>query len=107
MPSTRSQQTFRVKAAGKKPTKAEQYNLDFTKVITKVAKTRKGAFTVDDVIAKIGTPPQGGKAIGALMHAAVLRLGLVHVGEQKAKSESRRGALNKVWKAPAGFKKYS
>lgn len=83
----------------KKLTRAEQYNMDFAGAASRLSKTRKGAFTVDDVIAKVGTPPQGGKALGALMNAAVGRLNLSPVGYSRSKQPSRRGALNTAWKA--------
>lgn len=82
----------------KKLTRAEQYNVDFAKEVARLARVRKGTFTVDDVMTKVGTPPQGGKALGALMHAAAAKLDLVQVGVQKSQRPSRRGALNRTWK---------
>ena len=83
----------------KKLTNTEQYCVDFHATVKKLARTRKNPFTVDDVTAKIGNPPQGGKALGALMNASAARFDLVQVGQQRSASPSRRGALNKTWKA--------
>lgn len=91
----------------KKLSAPQQYNIDFRATVAKLAKTRKGAITVDDVIARIGTPPQGGKALGALMNAAAHDVGLVQVGQERSKQPSRRGAYNKAWKVPSGFRKFS
>lgn len=90
-----------------KLTPAQQYNKDFAKRVEYLAKNRKGAFTVDDVIAKVGSPPQGGKALGPLMNAAAYRLDLIVVGAERSKQPSRRGAMNKSWKSANGFKKFS
>ena len=84
--------------AKKKLTPAQQYNANFRATVAKLAKTRKGPITVDDVVAKVGTPPQGGKALGALMNAAAFDCGLVQVGFERSKQSSRRGALNRAWK---------
>lgn len=81
----------------KKLTPAQQYNADFRSTVAKFSKTRKKPITVDDVISKIGTPPQGGKALGALMNAAAFDNGLVQVGVRRSEQPSRRGALNKAW----------
>jgi hypothetical protein len=89
----------KLKTKPKKLTKTEQYCVDFHATVKKLAKTRKRPFTVDDVTAKIGTPPQGGKALGALMNASATRYNLVQVGTQRSLQPSRRGALNRTWKA--------
>lgn len=82
----------------RKLTAAEQYNANFRATVAKLAKTRKKPISVDDVIAKVGNPPQGGKALGALMNAAAFDVGLVVVGQERSQQPSRRGALNRTWK---------
>ena len=81
----------------KKLTPAQKYNADFRATVAKLAKTRKKPITVDDVISKIGTPPQGGKALGALMNASAFDVGLYPVGLRRSQQSSRRGALNRTW----------
>lgn len=78
-------------------TPAQEYNANFAKVVARLARTRKSAFTVDDVVKSIGNPPQGSKALGALMNAAAYNLDLTEAGVKRATRPSRRGALNRAW----------
>lgn len=93
----------KTKVVAKKLTPAQEYNAKFRSTVAKLAKTRRKPITVDDVIAKVGTPPQGGKALGALMNAAAFDLGLVSVGLERSQQPSRRGALNRTWKLDPGY----
>lgn len=81
----------------KKVTKAQQYNENFYKTVSRLASSRSNPFTVDDVVAKIGNPPQGRNALGPLMNAAANRNDLEFVGYRASETPSRRGALVAEW----------
>jgi len=76
--------------------KPENYNKSFTKAVRELARKRK-SFTTDDVVARVGLPPQSTRAIGALMAHAVSELDLVPVGEVTSTRSPRRHALITVW----------
>ena len=80
-----------------KLTSAQEYNKEFSATVARMVKTRKNPITIDDVVAKIGNPPQGTKALGALMNAAAYSLDLVSPGYSRSQQPTRRGALNKTW----------
>ena len=78
--------------------RAAEYNNKFIQTAGMMARSRKQPFTVDDVVAKLGNPPQGRKALGALMAAAVRRHNLHPVEEIQSQAESRRGSYVVAWK---------
>lgn len=78
--------------------RAAEYNHKFIQTVGLMARSRKQAFTVDDVVAKLGNPPQGRKALGALMAAAVRRHNLFPVEEIQSQTDSRRGSYVVAWK---------
>ena len=80
-----------------KLTPAQEYNKEFGVTVARLVKTRKNPITIDDVVAKIGNPPQGTKALGALMSASAYNLGLASPGYSRSQQPTRRGALNKTW----------
>ena len=57
------------------------------------------AFTAEDIINRIGDPPNK-NAIGAAMHALARELKLVRVGYRPAKRPSRHCGVVAVWRAP-------
>lgn len=81
-----------------KQMRAKQYNAKFINTVGNIARARKNPFTVDDVVAKLGNPPQGRKALGALMAAAVRRHNLRPVEEVQSQADSRRGSYVVAWK---------
>lgn len=85
------------KTHSKKVSKAEQYNQNFYKTVGRLASSRNNPFTVDDVVAKIGNPPQGRNALGPLMNAAANRHDLEFVGYRPSETPSRRMALVAEW----------
>lgn len=78
--------------------RASEYNTKFINTVGNIARARKNPFTVDDVVAKLGNPPQGRKALGALMAAAVRRHNLHPVEEVQSQADSRRGSYVVAWK---------
>lgn len=78
-------------------TKVATYNEDFHKTVARLARTRKTPFTIDDVVGKVGNPPQGRKALGALIGADITNLNLKVVALVPSRVKSRRGALNNAY----------
>ena len=75
----------------------EQYKNEFYKTARRIARTRKTPFTVNDIVAKVGTPPQGRQALSGLMTSAVNNLGLSYVGDVPSTIPTRRGAYVSAW----------
>ena len=82
--------------ATKKQSKIDAYRKSFYSTINRL-KTRKAGFTVDDVVAKVGNPPQGRVALGGLMNGAALSNELSVKGYVPSRTTSRKDALVAVW----------
>ena len=76
--------------------KAAEYNKSFYQAVAKLRK-RKSGFTVEDVTNKIGNPPQGRTALGALMVNAASKYELRPLGETTSTVPSRRHSAVTVW----------
>ena len=77
-------------------TKKEEYKKNFYSTIGRL-KARKSGFTVDDVVAKVGNPPQGRIALGGLMNGAAYHFDLAVSGYVPSRTTSRKDALVAIW----------
>lgn len=89
--------TYRRSGMATSKARITEYNESFHKTVARLAKTRKTPFTIDDVVAKVGNPPQGRKALGALIGADIANLKLQVVALVPSRVKSRRGALNNAY----------
>ena len=83
-------------AVSKKKLKAAEYNKTFYSTVARMRR-RKSGFTVDDIIGKIGNPPQGRTALGALMVNAANKYELAPISEAISTVPSRRHSAVTVW----------
>ena len=79
-----------------KQAKVDAYKKDFYKAVNQM-KRRNDGFTVDDIVGKIGNPPQGRRALSGFMTAAAHNYGLSPVDVVPSSVPSRKSSLVTVW----------